>query len=216
MIRVTQVLDYFAEPGLIDWKVRVGAREAKKASIKAMGIGSNVDEWVKADVVGAKLPKLKTIEAKNCVDAYKRWKEDYKPELVVAVRLYDHKLGLTGEPDLYWGDLVIDIKCSREIQQKYWLQMAMYQYMKGGKRTAVLRLDKNLAEYEYVERDECWCEQQVFLGMLGAYKYFNPPMEEEREANGDKDSVTDRKSRSKKLLDLPENRNNRTGWNRQV
>src|SRR3990167_10637818 len=113
MIRVTDVLEFFSEPGLVDWKLSAGKAEAKRIGKQAMNVGSNVDEYVKAFINKEKLPKLKTKEAESCVAGFNRWYEDYgKPNLIVGQRIFDIENDLTGEPDIYWNETVIDIKCA--------------------------------------------------------------------------------------------------------
>jgi len=124
--RVTQILDYFGEPGLVSWKVKVGAKEARRIGTIAKNIGSNVDEAIKADVDGLKVPRLKTQEAKNCYEAYLSWKKDYSPALIVGQRIFCEDSQVCGEPDLFWDDTVIDVKCSSEIRPTYWLQTEWY------------------------------------------------------------------------------------------
>lgn len=182
-LRVTEVLDYFPEPGLLEWKLRVGTKEAKRISTLAMKLGTEVDTYIKADICGLKLPKLKSDEAKNCVKAWNKWKDDYLPmDMRVATRLFNDTLMVTGEPDFYLGNRVIDIKCASEIRPKYWLQTAMYKWLEqdfDAPRTGILRLDKNLAEYEYVTEDDrqvIFTQQNVMEGLIRAYRYFNEPM----------------------------------------
>ena len=52
--RVTSILNYFQSPDLVKWKLRVGAKEAKRISTIAMKRGTNVDEAIRLDVSGKK------------------------------------------------------------------------------------------------------------------------------------------------------------------
>lgn len=193
MPRVTEVIGYFQPPSLVDWKVRVGKRESGKIGRKAMSIGSNVDEWVRAFVDDKPLPKLKTLEAKNCVKAFERWYGDYaRPKLRTGMRLYSACPRINGEPDLYWDerDEVVDVKCSRQISDGYWIQTAVYCWLSGKKNRGILRLDKNLADYEYKRREGFAGAFKVFLGLLRAYLFYNPPKEGEGESNGSSAGIT--------------------------
>lgn len=173
--RVTAILDFFHEPGLVDWMLKVGKTEAKAQSKLATNCGTLVDKWVKAFVKGEKLPKLTSKESENAVEGFKMFYEDYnKPVLMVAERLYDEDRKLTGEPDLYMNGMILDIKCSRQIRPKYWLQTAQYRRMfyKDSGKTAILRLDKNLADYQLEINEDCSLEQSIFDGLLSAYRYY--------------------------------------------
>lgn len=193
MPRVTEVLSYFPHPKLIEWKVKLGKRESGLIGRKAMSVGTNVDQYIRAKIDGQKPPKLKTLEAENCVKAYEMWYDLYKPELKTGKRIYykaygdregskdSFKFALNGEPDLYWGDTVIDLKCSGRISDSYWLQTAVYCKLAGKQNRAILRLDKNMADYEYVKREGFEEDYQVYLGLLQAYYYFNPEKREEDE-----------------------------------
>lgn len=177
-LSVTEVLGYFQEPGLVDWKVKTGAKEAKRIGTIAMKIGSRVDELVKLDMeVGkVKFSVKDGSEVKSCFEAYLKWKEDYNPKLVNAgITIRNEHLMLQGEYDLLLEPAtIIDIKCSSSIKLSYWLQTAMYAYMLGGcDKIGVLRLDKNLGIYEYVVRDYDPSLVEVYLGLLNAYHFFN-------------------------------------------
>lgn len=171
-IRVSTVLDFFQEPGLVDWKVRKGA-EANKLSKQAKKIGTEIDTAVKLYVSTGSYGKVKSDEAKSCLEAFKQWMEDYKPRLTVGSRLYDEAYLITGEPDLYWGDVVIDIKAASAVRPKYHLQTAIYALMADKPKTAILRLHKQLGDYEFVERnkEEVEGDRLAFLGLLTAYKH---------------------------------------------
>ena len=167
--RVTRILDFFATPGLVNWKVRVGKREAGRISREALKIGSKLHESVEA----GKLVKRVTIDVKNCWEAYQKWLEEYQP--VVEARettLYDAELMVAGTPDLVTKEAVVDFKTSREIRPNYWLQAAMYAKMAGKGQLAVLRLDKNLAIFDYQVREQNERYVRAFTGLLEAYRYY--------------------------------------------
>ena len=64
----------------------------------------------------------------------------------------------------------------------YWLQVCQYDKMINNPfllEPAILRLDKNLATYEYKicqNVDEC---REVFSGLLTAYRFYNKPKGQE-------------------------------------
>lgn len=172
--RITSILDYFPAPELVDWKIDVGRREARRISTIALKIGDNVDEAIKAEICKAKIPRLKSEEAKNCFEAYKQWQKDYQlGELTCGTTVFDDEWGVAGTPDFYDEDTVIDSKCSSEIRLQYWLQTEFYGRKLGKKYKAILRLDKNLAIYEYKKmplNDFHWA---TVCGLITAYRFFN-------------------------------------------
>lgn len=184
--RVSAILETYQDPKLIAWKVLKGKKEANRISKEATNIGSNVDEYIKAEIQGLKLPKLKTQEAENCVRAWEKWKEDYGvqvPNLAIGRRLFNEETKVCGEPDIYYPDqdLVIDIKCSSSIRQNYWLQTEWYARNIGFNNRGILRLCKNLAVYEYEVRPTSDEDSMIFKCLTVIYRYFKPQKETEDE-----------------------------------
>ena len=188
--RVSEVLDYFVEPRLVDWMARKGD-QAKRLSKQAKKVGTEVDLAIKKFVDNGVYGKVKTVEAKSCIEGFKRWYEDYKPALTVGKRLFNEEYKLTGEPDLYWGDRIIDIKCASAIRLKYHLQTGIYAFLDDKPLTAILRLHKHLSDYEYVERtnDEVKADYFCFLDMLQVYRYFQKPLRAAGEQHADSPST---------------------------
>lgn len=171
--RVSAILDVYQDPDLIDWKIRTGKKEARRISTVATKIGSNVDEWVKASILGEKLPKLKSVEAENCVKAWEKWLEDYGvKEFGVGKRLFNQETKVCGEPDILMVDEVLDIKCSSSIRPNYWIQTNWYAGQLGFKYRSILRLDKNLSCYEYERREISKADSEVFDALTVVYRYF--------------------------------------------
>jgi len=172
-IRVTEVLSYFKEPWYIDWIHKVGRTEANKIGKAAMAIGTRVDELIKSNASsgGAKDKE----EVHNCMAAYKKWLDVYKPSSVTpCTRLNAVIEGheVTGEPDIMVDDVLVDIKCSSKISPSYWLQVNMYRKLHDSTGdVAILRLDKVTGSFEYVvqKHDPFLCE--VWLGLMRAYVY---------------------------------------------
>ena len=156
----------------MDWVCRVGKAEAKKTGTVAMSIGTAVDECIKT---GKTTVKKHHAEVNNCLEAYKKWKEVYKPiSITPGVRLYATIDGqeVSGEPDLFVDDVLVDIKCSSKISPKYWIQVNMYRQLhQSVGDVAILRLDKHTGSYEYVVRKHEPSLCGVWLGMLRAMVY---------------------------------------------
>lgn len=173
--RVTSILGYFQTPDLVKWKLRVGAKEAKRISTIAMKKGTAVDEYIREHVTSGKTPrKFKTIEEENCFKAYLQWREDYGiTEAVSANTLFDDDARIAGTPDLWLPDETLDIKCSSSIRDNYWLQTEWYARKKGHHFKSILRLDGNLAQYEYKKMPVDDYHLQVFEGLVTAFRFYN-------------------------------------------
>ena len=171
--RITTVLNYFSTPEYVKWVGKVGNKESKRSGTVAMKIGTEADEWIKSDIQGLKLPKLKSEEAKNCVKGYQQWVKEYTPQLTVGQRVFDDTLMVTGEPDILTDTTVIDIKCSLVIRPVYWLQTEFYARKTGKFNKAILRLDKHLGVYEYDVRVIDDRDMMAVAGLVEAYRFFN-------------------------------------------
>lgn len=173
--RVSAILDTYQAPDLIDWKIRTGKKEARRISTIATKIGTNVDEYIKAEILGEKLPKLKSAEAENCVRAWKKWLEDYGikiESLKCGTRFFNEEKKITGEPDILMPDEVLDIKCSSSIRPNYWLQTQVYAEQFGLEYRSILKLSKTLGVYEYERRKVCQADSDVFNALTVVYRYF--------------------------------------------
>ena len=212
--RITRVLDYFAPPDLVKWKLKVGTKEAKRIGTIAMKIGSHIDEAIRSSLGGV-VVKLKGADERNCFEAWRRWVDEYRASgLESAETVFDDELMMAGTPDLLWPSkkLVIDLKCSREIRPQYWLQTEFYGRLLGYERKAVLRLDKDLGVYEYEERaldDGVW---EAVKGAISLYRYYQESLNEGKaEDKDDGDDVTDGKGVGEKGVDESEVSDDRAG-----
>lgn len=191
VVRVTQVLDYFMEPTLVAWKVKVGAKESRRISTLAMKVGSKVDMLIKT---GSNPDAKDSSEVRSCHEGWRKWYADYRqPRFDGCQRLFDESRGLTGEPDIFLPatNTLVDIKCSGQINLKYWLQLAAYASMMKTQPSmlAILRLHKSIGEYEYKVREFDKKLVDVFNAMLLAYNYLCPPTaDNEGGANGSSNS----------------------------
>lgn len=172
--RVTSILSYFQTPSIVAWKLRVGAKEAKRISTIAMKKGTNVDEAIRAHVSGENPKKFKTIEEENCFKAYLQWRSDYNiNEIKSATTLFDEETRIAGTPDLWLPDETTDIKCASSIRDNYWLQTEWYARKKGHGFKSILRLDGSLCQYEYVRKPVSDYELQIFEALVSAYRFYN-------------------------------------------
>lgn len=191
-VSVTEVLDSFIPKGLLSWYLKTGAKEAKRLSTVALKIGSRVDELIQDDIVKGsyKLSAKDPIEVTNCMEAWKQFKQDYSPRsLRTQIEVNDGLAKVTGHVDIITNNTLIDVKCASSIKDNHWLQVAAYYSMldqdmySGISDIAILRLDKNLATYQFMTirqaghtPTEC---SRVFDGLLEAYRFYNAPKEQE-------------------------------------
>ena len=184
-IRITEVLNYFTEPWMLDWYAKNGKAYCNRVSKAAMKVGTRVDEIIKKECVEsshiATQYKKESDEVRNALTAYRKWADVYKPKSITpCTRLYatinSHEI--TGEPDLMVDNVLVDIKCSWSISLKYWLQVNMYRHLEPGpygkdnsSKVAILRLDKKTGSYEYVVKDYDPKLVDVWCGLLNAYVY---------------------------------------------
>jgi hypothetical protein len=172
--RVTTIINYFADPKLVAWKMKVGAKEAKRISTIAMKRGTSVDDAIRLHVMEGKLPKFKTQEEENCFKAYLQWREDYNvKDISSAVTQYDDEAKIAGTPDLWLPDETCDIKCAGHIRDNYWLQTEWYARKKGHGFKSILRLDGSLGIYEYKKIPVSDYHLQVFNALITAYWFYN-------------------------------------------
>lgn len=176
-VSISEVIGYFTEPALVEWKTRVGAKEAKRIGTIATKIGTRIHELIEEEWKGKfiKFTPKDGNEVKSCIEAYRKWQEDFGfkiEEMEVEVR--DEATKLLGHYDIYGQRTLIDIKTSSRINDKMWLQVNQYAKMRGGcDYVAILRLDKSLAIYEFEKRRVDQRCLEVFEAMLITYRYFN-------------------------------------------
>jgi len=172
--RVTSILGYFQSPDLVKWKLKVGAKEAKRISTIAMKKGTNVDETIRCHVSGLKVPKFKTVEEENCFKAYLQWREDYSiQDIKSATTMFDDDALIAGTPDLWIPDETVDIKCAGHIRDNYWLQTEWYARKHGDSFKSILRLDGALCQYEYVRKPISDYDFQIFEALVSVYRFYN-------------------------------------------
>ena len=190
-VRVTEILNYFKEPWYIDWVHRLGRTEANKIAKASMKVGSTVDEIIKScpthsDVWDTEwFTKKNSEEVRNCLTAYVKWESVYKPKSIVnGQRLYATIEGyeVTGEPDIFVDDVLVDIKCAGKISPSYWIQVNMYEYLSymnnpkqqvyDYRKVGILRLDKTTGSYEYVVKDYDANLVNVWCGLMRAVMYY--------------------------------------------
>lgn len=180
--RVTQVLDYFQAPGLVDWKLRVGKAEANRVSKAALKVGTRVDDLIKT---WASPTKKDGLEVVNAYESWTKFCMDYGVKhgsFETCQRFWNDEEELTGEPDIYIPTLgLVDLKCANRISNNYWLQLAKYKqnaYPDCTLPVWILRLDKDLGFYEFVSNVQAGVSIpyaiSVFDGLHTAYRYYNP------------------------------------------
>lgn len=168
-VRVTEPLNFFKEQWYIDWVHKVGRTEANKIGKQAMAIGTRVDELIKEGDTPTTKDKP---EVHSCFAAFNKWRSVYTPLVVTnGTRLFKsiEEVEVTGEPDLFVDDVLVDIKCAGKISPTYWIQVNMYRQLQGSTgKVAILRLDKHTGSFEYVVKDYDPFMCKIWLGLARA------------------------------------------------
>jgi len=197
MFRVSEVLNYFAPPYLVKWKLKVGVAEATRISNDALVVGTIVDEYVRDFIsygeeknTGSFWPEVAKVPVKNCIMAWNNFIEDH-PEFFKKAQKFKHnmqkelKLGdLVGHPDFIFDDELPDLKTSKSINKSHWMQVAQYakmnnchtkapQYGPYITKISILRLDKydpkGVYEYKVLEEPFITFWQSKFQCRYDAY-----------------------------------------------
>ena len=186
-VRVSRVLDYLTEPGLLSWFRKNSPAKTKKISDEAMRIGSEVDVLVQEDINTHKYIVPIDVSISNCMRGWELFKTEY-PDFVPSVKEMQVELeydGVIGHPDFIlerdsgWG--IVDLKCASAIRPRHWTQTAKYEhllmmtkYLNSPGFIGILRLDKVTGLYEYKEiNDRAYIlyEIRVFDAYLTAYHH---------------------------------------------
>ena len=168
---LTEILDYFAEPKLVSWKVKVGLREANRISRLTAKTGTRVHQLIHKDwKEGAyKLAKADSYEVKSCMQGWEQFKKDHAP--VITAMEFEEKnedMKILCHPDMQLGSELVELKTSGFIKPKHWIQLGTQKctMLHNGNqvsKTSVLRLDRNIGTYEYLSKqlEVCICHSSL-------------------------------------------------------
>ena len=171
--RVTWVLNYFISPELAKWQAEEGSKEIQKSS---KSIGTRVHNLIQIYPKSHKFffTPHDTQAIKNCCKGFERWYQIEKPNILLTEQtVFSEELGVAGTYDANEKDCLWDWKTANAIYPSYWLQLAIYNYMKGEKYKyiGILRLDKLTADYEAVKIEYDKRLTNCFLGLLNYYRF---------------------------------------------
>ena len=203
MVSVTEILDYFLERPLVDWMVR-DPKKAKQVSEEAKRIGSATDLLIQADVRGTpvELP-VKDVPVMNCLEGWRKFKVAY-PLFTTQIQAMQREISqgeIIGHPDflMEWSDRpgrwgIVDLKCANQIRPGYWTQVAAYAWLKSPELNpdvlGILRLDKERADFEYVElTDPSEIDYEVQIWLDYKQLYFHRQRVAERRRTQKEDEV---------------------------
>lgn len=177
--RFSTIMDYFPHPKLVDWKVRMGKKEAGLISRAALREGSKIDEYSCLDWQGKapKLPKKDEHDFKSCVVAWEKWKADY-PAVFEDIQgaqevVHYEDWGVAGTLDFRTSKAIIDIKSSKRISLSYWVQTAFYNRKFQLPERWVLRLNKEFQVYEFTKCPDEYSQEYLEHMFISALNLFN-------------------------------------------
>lgn len=183
--RLTHVIDYFIPPELCNYLVRTGKKESGKIKKQTAKLGTRSHKLIEDDFLngGYKLVKADSYEVRQAMEAWEKFKKEYDLKIVdMEKRLYSDVYMVTARRDMLavinGKRTLLDLKVTGAIRPKNWIQVAMnalFEEENGGEHIdelAILRLHKNLGEYEFVSRPNEDRYRIVFEGMLNAYRFF--------------------------------------------
>jgi hypothetical protein len=153
----------------------------KKISKDAANIGQNVHAYAEAVLKKLPAPELATDQAKRGAEAFHKWLDAHKVELMASERrIFSKEHFYAGTCDLVAkvdGRLVIgDFKTSSGIYPEMRLQTAAYQHAiqeeKGMKfdERLIIRFDKKTGEFEAKSFHEFDLDMQGFLAALTLHR----------------------------------------------
>lgn len=175
VVRVTECLDYFMPPQLVAWKIREGNGKANQIMRSTEKTGSRIDKLIKD---GLEPDKKDSPEVHACHKAFRKWQGVYGTEPVQPCKRIQKAVNgiiLSGEPDWKVFGILMDCKGTNTIRKKNWLQLAAYTFLEDWTEpSAILRLDRETASYEYVVKpyEDIKPLISVFMGLLSAYVYY--------------------------------------------
>lgn len=197
--RVTKIIGYFMPPELVDWKVRVGKKEANLVMKKTGGFGTLIDGEIRKDWRNP-TTKKETFESKNCFKAWNSFvKEKGIDDIEFPETLYDESEMVAGTPDILWNKrrFLDDIKTTNSVKPSHFIQLGSYanKLPQKPERLGIIRLDKETGIYQYVTNidlklsvDECI---MMWKSTLYNYRMYNRVQStlkpKERVYNGDTD-----------------------------
>lgn len=177
--RVTSVLKTVRNPGLEEWRGRVGNREANKVSKDAALVGTKLHAVIQHALTNgsAVLPaRCKEDQLTWCLKAFQEWVALRKPRPLWIEKRVFHSHGFAGTVDLIEDGVLTDWKTSRAMSDLYWLQLNAYagavtEFLRVPiSRLRVVRLDKNIGVFEEEVRDTSKELFQAFLGLHNFYR----------------------------------------------
>lgn len=173
-LRVSAVASFFKSPDYIDYLEKTVKRERTLAYKKAVKIGSRVDALIKTSTLPTKEDSQ---EVTTALQGWTLFLTNYPAyRRSIAARLVDEKLGITGEPDLYFNNNeVSDLKVALAVRFEYWVQLGGYLCLPlpfEPSRASIVRLDKNHCAYEYKVKENVSDLRTLFIGELNKVRAY--------------------------------------------
>src|SRR3990167_6089610 len=159
-LRVTQILDAYQEPYLIEWRVKNGKTKTDLISNEAKAIGTEVDKYIQEDIQGrVYVSENNDVRIVNCVAGWMAFKKQY-PQYVGDITGIQPELfagEIVGHADIVHKLEISDIKTGKtlEVRPKYLVQVSKYALMSGKDRAALIILSKSVpGSFSYIWWDK--------------------------------------------------------------
>lgn len=183
--RITCPINFFKDPGLVNYIAKVGLKESNRNKKFCGKIGTRFDALVKQEFLSGKpieLVKKDGPEVRAAVEAWQRFRfENPWFEITnVDVRVVNHNLQVAGTLDIKAVDkrngrrMVVELKVTGDIDWKYWIQTGTYNWCDGESchDLAVVRLHRILAYPQFEVRPYAPVYRDTFTAMLSTYRHY--------------------------------------------
>lgn len=192
---VTEVIGLLNKPELVVWANNIGKHgiDSTQYTNDAAKLGTIVhfilERCIKNKLIPLEdyyqLSSKKQIKVDNCINAFKEWKKEYKPNFIHSeFSIQNNRVG--GTIDLICNidnDItIVDFKTSKKAYPTYFIQLAGYNYLLRTvkniktKKVGILVLKKNNGRYNFNIMDTKYLEkyyEPLFLNLLDTYYLYN-------------------------------------------
>jgi len=184
--RVTSILSILRDPDLEKWQAEIGETRAAAKRRHAERIGTMLDKLIKQEIEGKTviLSAQGSSEVRQGWKAWQEYRRCYPGLLRLGTTLVHPTYRYGGTPDILSGNIVIDIKATARLREKFWIQLHAYVPLLFLESVwplitlRVVRLDTFLGTCEVKDRPfdkQIW---ETFMHLKSVYCHWFQPQEE--------------------------------------